>query len=319
MLSKIVVLANLLMLAKAGIEMPFSKVLNLPKKVLQSMDRHYLRPIPIKTEGGTQTVFSAYIAEIVIANLTYRVIIDTGSSDLTMVGEHCVTFKPGPTCYPQTPAVGVCNTGGSPKKNSGNYTGKEGSDCYGIPGDFTFTKYEIYTAVVTMAGVQAHNQHLGYIYEQTVDMWGSGENAVDGIMGLAYSRLSNIYNITGGAGKTLMSTISLQNDFPNSFAMCFDPSGDGGKMVLGEGELVGMQFTPLILDAWYTVITSSISIDDLETIVDSGTTLLIVPGQVLEEFALQLCPVLKTIEAPCPFNPQQRQYVPENITVTAKQ
>eukprot|EP00124_Ichthyophonus_hoferi_P000117 Ihof_evm7s4 gene=Ihof_evmTU7s4 len=333
MLSEIVLVANLLMLAKgAAIEVPLSKVLHSPTNAFRSINRRNVQSSAITLDGGTHTAYSSYIAEIKIGDHPYKLTVDTGSSDLLVVGHNCATYTAGATCNAQTKLVGSC-TGGSGTPNTGTSTGKIGRNCYGAPGLVAFAAYNIYKADVTIAGVQAYNQHFGYIYKQTTDMWGGGPNPVDGVLGLAYSGISEISKVTGGAGKTLMSTLSTDNSFANSFAMCFDPSGTGGKMIIGGGALANMQFTPLTGNTYYRVTTSSISINgitlpntaDLGTIVDSGSTDLIVPKHVFEAFASQLCPILNMIGEPClwndPLNAEQQQAteIPDDISVTPEQ
>eukprot|EP00124_Ichthyophonus_hoferi_P000249 Ihof_evm5s9 gene=Ihof_evmTU5s9 len=262
--------ASLLMLGEGAIEVPLTRVTNLASNNGHRINRNlfkvdeydnYAPRNGVELGGGTGTVHRSYVAEIMIGGQTYKLLCDTGSSDLLVVGEDCVTYNRGATCDPQTAPAGYCTEYGSKKQNTGTYLGEHSGNCYGTPGMITFAKYDLYKADITMAGAEAHEQYLGYIHQQSVGMWGEGENAVDGIIGLAYERLSSIYKLTNGAGKTLMSTISSENGVPNAFAMCFDPSGKGGKMVIGGGEIEGMHFAPLILKSWYTVSMSSISID----------------------------------------------------------
>eukprot|EP00124_Ichthyophonus_hoferi_P004289 Ihof_evm7s454 gene=Ihof_evmTU7s454 len=51
------------------------------------------------------------------------------------------------------------------------------------------------------------------------------------------------------------------NKIPNALAMCFDPSDNGGKMIIGGGEIENTEFSPLVLKSWYTVTLDSMSIN----------------------------------------------------------
>eukprot|EP00124_Ichthyophonus_hoferi_P000256 Ihof_evm12s9 gene=Ihof_evmTU12s9 len=261
MLSKFAVAASLAMLCEGAIELALSKVSRFSSNNLSQFET--ARNGSLVLGGGEATNHHAYITEVMIGKKNYRLLCDTGSSDLLVVGYACVTYKRGATCNPTIPPTGYCTAAGPDHQpNAGISTGIAGSNCYGTPGQITFAKYYVYQTNVTFAGLQASNQYIGYIHQQTVGMWGEGEIAVDGILGLAYSSLSSIYSVTNGKGETLMSTISQENDLPNAFAMCFDPSGTGGKMVIGGGEQENMQFTPLILDEWYTVNMTSVRVGE---------------------------------------------------------
>eukprot|EP00124_Ichthyophonus_hoferi_P005836 Ihof_evm2s983 gene=Ihof_evmTU2s983 len=258
----VAVVASLLMLGDGAFEVPLTKVTSIPKMIRRQPRRLGNKVVhkgDLILEGGTRSVHHSYLAEITINRQSYKLFADTGSSDLLVVGENCVTFKRGETCTPTTKPIGVCTN--NPRKQSGTFVGEEGNSCFGIPGYFTFANYQVFKTDVTMAGAKASNQYLGYIYEQSEEMWGSAESAADGIIGLGYSSLSSIYNITQKKGDTLMATLAKENKFPNVLAMCFEPDGTGGKMVIGGGELQNMEFTPVILEAWFTVTMSEVVIN----------------------------------------------------------
>eukprot|EP00124_Ichthyophonus_hoferi_P000359 Ihof_evm26s12 gene=Ihof_evmTU26s12 len=245
MLSKFVVVACLAMLSEGAIELTLSK-----------MSDNAVSAGAEELQGGIDTNHGGYVAEVTVGGQDYRLLCDTGSSDLLIVGNSCKTY-PRDTCGAKAQHVGKCS--GPSGSFSGNYTGVSTIDCYGTPGTYTFANFDIYESNVAFGGVQASNQYVGYITKQSVGMWGFGEYALDGIIGLAYKGLSSIYEKTNGEGETFMTTITSENDLPHALAMCFDPSGAGGKMVIGGGELENMQFTPITKDAWYTVNMTSIS------------------------------------------------------------
>eukprot|EP00124_Ichthyophonus_hoferi_P000247 Ihof_evm3s9 gene=Ihof_evmTU3s9 len=277
MLSKIAVVASLLMLGEGAIEVPLTKEYGLSKNRFYYVNNYNARNHnnyynnnynrhsngdDLELEGGVGSTHRSYIAKIKIDNQEYRLICDTGSSDLLLVGSYCRTYpRGGNTCNPQTSSIGNCVSGNAIKNNYGSYVDIDGSNCYGTPGTKTFANYKIYKADVEMAGVRADDQYLGYIHQQTEGMWGKDANAVDGILGLAYESISSIYGKIN-KGKTLMSTLSKENGIPDALAMCFDPSGKGGKMIIGGGEIAGMEFTPLVEKSWYTVRTYAIYFDN---------------------------------------------------------
>eukprot|EP00124_Ichthyophonus_hoferi_P000780 Ihof_evm7s32 gene=Ihof_evmTU7s32 len=251
-----------------------------------------------------------------IGTNTYRVIVDTAFGDLLIKGKGCVPYVPG--------VSGRCNTVGLVKLDHGNYTGLDGISNFGPPGFRTFAQYKIFKADVTMAGLQSHGQYVGYIYNHTEKMFGHGPNRANGILGFGFSRQSEMFIVSKNRSETLISSLSQENRFSNSFAICFAPSGTGGRMIIGGGELANMQFTPLVRGIQYIVKLSSIAINrvtlpntaGLKALVDSGTTFMMVPEHVLDAIASQLCPALKRIGLPCHVNQQRKTYVPATINIT---
>eukprot|EP00124_Ichthyophonus_hoferi_P004725 Ihof_evm2s559 gene=Ihof_evmTU2s559 len=327
MLFKIAVAASLALLTEsAAIEMELTKVARMSNNAYHSVKS--LRNHEIQLIDGAFSAQESYITEMDIGGQIFHVIMDTGSSDLLIVGESCVTYESG-TCHPQTPPKGKCSYNG-PNRGAftGVYTGKSSKNCYGTKDSHTFAAFDIYKSYATLAGVHTDNLYVGYITSQSVAMWGSGKDAVDGILGLGYDSNSRIYSNSGKKGTTFMTTMARENNLPNAFSLCFDPSGYNGKMVVGGGELPDMQFTPVIKEYWYTVNMTSISVAGMEVpyalgveaIVDSGTTEFIVPGDILDAIASELCPFLWVWNIECPKNQKTgHPYVPTFINATMEQ
>eukprot|EP00124_Ichthyophonus_hoferi_P000253 Ihof_evm9s9 gene=Ihof_evmTU9s9 len=323
MLFKFVVAASLAMLCEgAAIELPLTKVARLSNNRYYPV--HAVQSSEVTLADGAFTVQETYVTEITIGGQIFKIMLDTGSSDLLIVGGSCVMYEYN-TCNPQAPNKGKCPISGLDTGSfKGTYTGVSGKNCYGTPGVFTFASFDIYEADVILAGLEAKNQYLGYITSQSVGMWGNGQYALDGILGLAYNGLSRIYSKTEGKGDTYMSTMAKQNNLPNALAMCFDPSGHGGKLVVGGGELENMQFTPITEKQWYTVNMTSMSIGGtplpnclgVKTIVDSGTTEFVVPGYLLNSIANEICPIMSLMGIDCTLDKDFNQVVPLNFTAT---
>eukprot|EP00123_Amoebidium_parasiticum_P001573 comp12700_c0_seq1/m.7797 comp12700_c0_seq1/g.7797 ORF comp12700_c0_seq1/g.7797 comp12700_c0_seq1/m.7797 type:complete len:454 (-) comp12700_c0_seq1:584-1945(-) len=259
---------------------------------------------PVTLVDGLNSPVAAYVADVTVGTQLFQFIMDTGSSDLLVVGSGCKAYAAG-TCAPTAASLGTCTSDG-PYLMSGNNTGLLGNDCYGTSNDQTFANYSIFTDKISFGGATAPTQYLGAITAETVNMWGQGRVEVDGLMGLAYPILSAIYGKTNGAGTPVLNTLVNQGAIANSFAMCFNPSGTGGLMVLGGGVLPNLQYTPITQQQWYMVGMSSMSINGTaltlqpgwQTIVDSGTSDLVVPGETLVAIANVLCPALVAAGAP---------------------
>eukprot|EP00124_Ichthyophonus_hoferi_P006042 Ihof_evm1s1146 gene=Ihof_evmTU1s1146 len=324
MLSKFALVAGLALLSEGAIELELTKMARMSNNGYYSVKT--LQNGDLDLTEGAFTVQESYATEITIDNKVYKVLCDTGSSDLLIVGDSCVTYGLD-TCHPTATTVGKCvNNAGYTGTFDATYSGYSTSICYGTPGVFTFAAFDIYITDVTMGGFTAQNQYIGYITSQTENMWGSGDGAADGILGLSYNSNSQIWNVTDHAGETFMSTMSRENGLPNALAMCFDPSGTGGKMVIGGGKLANMQYTSVIKETWYTVGINSISVGDtmmpdvtdVPTIVDSGTTEFVVPPNVFNSTADVLCSYLNCTQDVFLYDGEecQQDVVPGTIYAT---
>eukprot|EP00124_Ichthyophonus_hoferi_P000254 Ihof_evm10s9 gene=Ihof_evmTU10s9 len=250
MLSIFALVASLALLSEGAIELGLTRISKLSNNRFSSVNT--LRNNAIPLGGGADSIDFSYVAKV----KEYGIYLD-----LLIVGNSCQTYGRGTCDFQYENPVGTCSYNGPNAGSfSGTNSGLTGLDCYGTSNDVTFANFEIYQSNVTLAGVTATNQYIGYITAQSEGMWGGGDNALDGILGLAYNSISKIYANTYEEGGNFMSTMSSQNNLPNALALCFDPSGTGGKLVIGGGELENMQFTPVTLEKWYTVNMTSISV-----------------------------------------------------------
>lgn len=119
---------------------------------------------------------------------------------------------------------------------------------------------------------------FGQIYEQSSE-FSNGET--DGLMGLAYSSLSNTIPI--------FDSIVSELNIPNIFSMCFNE--DGGSLLFGGYNSIysldTISWTRIIHESYYMIWLNGISVNgrDLNvnyppTIIDTGTTLMLFPNNI---------------------------------------
>lgn len=130
---------------------------------------------------------------------------------------------------------------------------------------------------VLSAGGLTANITFGAIEEATSNF---EPNGVEGIWGLAYRSISSWSGLSG------VFELENQNGLPTSFAMCLKPSG--AYFEIGTAPSTGISYTPIVQEQYYAVQIKDMLVGKKslglkpsqygQTIVDSGTTLLVLPG-----------------------------------------
>eukprot|EP00128_Syssomonas_multiformis_P007618 Colp12_sorted_trinity150504_noHs@9102 len=121
---------------------------------------------------------------------------------------------------------------------------------------------------------------------------------VDGLLGVAQKDASLIYNTYKQL--PVIDSLHEQGLISNDFTMCFAENGQGGTMRLGGGSSAGRSFSNVITRVGYTVRLISASVGDDGTniiasgntqkaIIDSGTSFLLVPPNVLALLVNAVC------------------------------
>lgn len=272
--------------------------------------RNIIKPLSKRQQKMTETVTlvggmtdASYYAEIQIGTpgQTFQVDVDTGSTTLVIVGSDCYYLNSDTPCGHVSGDNAYNEWQSSTSVNVQCPSPYNCSLCNGTLclteeqyGDGSNGKGWLVEDVVAVGSITART----FISNLNQEGQGQGGNSItssqmDGIMGMAYSSLGD------GFPGFFESAVQASNGaLANVFSMCF--ADQGGILYLGgmdethyDGDI---KYTPIIEDAWYVVEMPSISVGNnvintlpaTLTIVDSGTTLLILEESVAEALMNQL-------------------------------
>lgn len=241
-----------------------------------------VNPANVYTEAdfGSASTTGRYTANIVYGGQTYVVQLDTGSSDFVLASTACTNCL---TSQKQYPLTGI-NTGCSASTKYGS-----GS-----------TSYNVYLDSATLAGASSTGQNIA-VGAMTSESGSFRTPTSDGLLGLAYPQISEIYQKCGKLPVTdeLVQTGVIQN----AFGLCFKIDQSGGIFALGCAQVEGLTFTPIKQTGYYTVTVTSVAYGDqqfvpepsFQPILDSGTTLLIIPNAIYNDIVPLVCQQLATL------------------------
>jgi len=262
--------------------------------------RNIIRPVSKRQSSVTETVVlsggmsdASYFAEIEIGtpSQTFTVDVDTGSTTLVIVGSGCF-LNTGGSCG-HVPGDNGYNEGQSSTAENVRCPPYQCSGCNGTLclteeqyGDGSAGSGWLVEDVVTVGNITAKT----FISNLNMEEEGQSGNTItnnqeDGIMGLAYSSLGD-----GFPGFFESAVTASNGELQNEFSMCF--ADEGGILYLGGKDSAhydgDIKYTPIIEEAWYVVNMPSVSVGSnviqtvphTPTIVDSGTTLLILESTV---------------------------------------
>jgi cathepsin D len=232
--------------------------------------------------GGISTAGEFYVQlQIGTPAQAFEVQIDTGSTDLLIYDDSCQNcddknyYTPSAssssTPYACSSACSQCNS-----NNQCQF-----DDAYGDGSD---VNGRVFSDMLTWGGNQA-NITLGAIDSSTAHFEPTG---VDGIFGLAFKTLSS------WGGQSAFWNWASQNNLPLVYSMCLTPSG--ASMTIGENQPSKYQWTPILQNTYMVVAMSDIQVNgksisngnvfkSTQTIVDSGTTLMIIPTSAYTGFS----------------------------------
>lgn len=128
--------------------------------------------------------------------------------------------------------------------------------------------------------------YFGQAYEQSEGFLSSD---TDGLLGLAYPALSSV--------PPVFDTLVAETNLSNIFSMCFNEQG--GSLVLGgykkEYSTHPLEWTPIIAESYYAIHLLSMKVGSEEidssyplTIVDSGSTLILLPNEIYTAWKLAM-------------------------------
>jgi len=275
-----------------------------------SRTRNIIRPVSKRQASVTETVVlsggmtdASYFAEIEIGTppQTFTVDVDTGSTTLVIVGSNCYYFNSDTPCGHVDGEDGYNEGQSTTAINVHCPTPFTCSNCNGTLclteeqyGDGSSGSGWLVQDVVTVGNITART----YISNLNGEGQGQSGNTItnsqmDGIMGMAYASLGD------GFPGFFDSAVQASNGaLENEFSMCF--ADEGGILFLGgadsnhyDGDI---KYTPIVEEAWYVVDMPSISVGSnviqtvpgTPTIVDSGTTLLILEETVASSLMNEL-------------------------------
>eukprot|EP00124_Ichthyophonus_hoferi_P004842 Ihof_evm2s592 gene=Ihof_evmTU2s592 len=294
------ILAGLLVLNQVASGLPIDGDGSKSKALQTSVDIRYYR--------------DAWVTDIQVGQQTFTVLLDTGSIDLILMSNTCAEYNSQVVCLPFVfhPPVGTCPKGGyNMSDKTGTCTHNTGMACYG---DGAYAQYTIYSNTFGMGEIVVKDQYFGAITSMLKNMFSP---ELQGYLGLGYDSNSNIYFLSQPNGSMFINTMVSQLGMANEFALCFNDDLKTGKMILGAGYLEGMKYIDIIpifktngkniyraYNVAVTVFLGNVQIGDTECdgisgLVDSGTTVLVLPKEWLANFFKALCPYLADLNLPC--------------------
>eukprot|EP00029_Vermamoeba_vermiformis_P000028 TRINITY_DN10031_c0_g1_i1.p1 TRINITY_DN10031_c0_g1~~TRINITY_DN10031_c0_g1_i1.p1 ORF type:complete len:394 (+),score=109.31 TRINITY_DN10031_c0_g1_i1:44-1225(+) len=240
--------------------------------------------------GGISTAGEFYVQlQIGTPAQTFEVQIDTGSTDLLIYDNNCQNCDDQNVYTPSASSSAspvACSSYPCPSCGSNNQCTFD--DAYGDGSD---VNGRVYYDSLSWGGMQA-NITLGAIDSSTAHFEPTG---VDGIFGLAFKSLSS------WSGQSAFWNWASQNNLPMVYSMCLTPSG--ASMTIGQNQPNQFQWTPILQNTYMVVAMSDIQVNgksiakgnvfkNTQTIVDSGTTLMIIPTSAYTGFSnvlLSMC------------------------------
>lgn len=239
------------------------------------------------------------------SNQTFEVQVDTGSSDLGVpkVGCKCGDHPNHPPWDPSrdrfaapAPCHGTeldCSDNGADCKNGQCEYTIEYADGSGYSA-------QIYNDTITFGniihgGIRIHSQYVGAIYKEVTPNGPFEPQGVQGIMGMAQQFLSVVN------APPPIDTLSKENsNCPRIFSLCGDVYHQGGVLTVcgvGNHGTGSVQYTPMVNyeQGFYQVYTVDMSVagqrmnipsryfNSQQSIVDSGTTLMLLPDKAFDK------------------------------------
>ncbi|CAG8740104.1 5814_t:CDS:2, partial [Racocetra fulgida] len=213
----------------------------------------------------------AYYVKIIIGNQEFKVLLDTGSSNLWIPNKDCTST----TCKDH-------NRFDSSKSPTFKHEGKPWAIKYGLGNSSGITGIDS----VQIGNITADNQLFGLANSVSDDF---DLDDFDGILGLAFDNINTMDN--GSA--TLISTLIKENKINPIFSFHFQHASvgiDQGTFTLGgvdKSKFIGdITFNPVINKAgfWQIKLDSvllngtQMSISGKSAIIDTGSTVLFVPS-----------------------------------------
>jgi hypothetical protein len=297
------ILCSLLACSYAQIlSFPLMRRMNLPPSTLDHLTKRatvYDSPL-VYMYGAVNTTLEYFMAiEIGSQKQLFTVQIDTGSTSTAIPGLGCMLtnssgLETGQQCTSVDPSYDYLQSDTARLVLCG--AGQKCSTCSAIKNECIFkVKYGdgstisgvLIRDMITIGGKSIEIE-FGSILQQSKQFV---RPKVDGIMGMAYKTLH------GNGGDAIFDKLAKEHEVANVFSMCL--GYHGGMLVLGgydtKFHAAPPVWTPITQETYYVIKTNDIYVGDFSlklanypviqnnTIVDSGTTLLLVPQVVLDQ------------------------------------
>ncbi|KAJ4479071.1 acid protease [Lentinula aciculospora] len=247
-------------------------LLTLPANLLQTLTGTNVKrqSVPLKDENNDEL----WDGQISVGSNAQKFSIDfdTGSSDLWIPSSDCTASS--------------CSS--KNKYNSSSSSSSEAqSGSFGIQyGDGSTASGSIYADTVTIAGISVTGQHFAAVTNMSNSV---AQTPFDGILGMGYSTLSNL------GAPTFFETAVKQGVIPSpqfSFFLSTNGSelyigGTNSKLYTGNIEFHDVNTSPgywKISSGSISVSSNSSVVSGIDTVVDSGTTLIYGPTDAVKTF-----------------------------------
>eukprot|EP00124_Ichthyophonus_hoferi_P005036 Ihof_evm4s648 gene=Ihof_evmTU4s648 len=250
------------------------------------------------TSGATNLKYGVtmkqlrYLAEVEIGAQTFDLMIDTTTTNTLVIGNSCKAYEKTNDCSNLAIPSGVrCNF---EKNAESRYNTDHGKNLttiiYKCDRFGNLVDYTNYQDDMKVAGILAPKQVFGVIYAQPLQMYGFNTAAADGVLGLG----PNVDD------HSVISTMASESGMRRVFSLCFELSGNGGKMVMGGGELKDMTMIPYQGVHRYYLPVASMSIGGQtisaavseSAIIDTASYKMILPSNVYQAVINALCAAL---------------------------
>jgi len=263
-------------------------------------------PTQVPIEGAV-AIYGEYFVKVALGSTGDQLYlqVDTGSTDLLVYGEGCDGCPPEAERYNWADSSSAkpqpCKGGSFQCDKCYNTSICGFDDGYGDGSDVTGFVLEDQFSFVGLS--QTSTATMGSIQHSTSNF---EPLKVDGIFGLAYPTTS-----AWGAKSPLIEFMS-QNDFYLGFSMCLhNDSGSSLTIGLNAHDNTNIAWSPRVFKAYYSVGVDSISIagqalsvskkilnGKFGALVDSGTTLIILPNPAFDALKTAIQGVCSTYKLP---------------------
>ena len=184
---------------------------------------------------------------------TFKVQLDTGSSDLVLISERTSTLGIANSTYEMsfcekgsesTPLYNPDLTGtATPAAVNGSgfwVAPKYGGDA--LSDMFTSATGLAYWDDVSLGMFSVTGASVGALFGFTEEY---GRNGISGVLGLAYKDISRMYTLFGESPVFDLIVDASEGAVNDQFGLCLSADGESdGKMILGAGETPGMKYAP---------------------------------------------------------------------------
>jgi len=210
----------------------------------------------------------------------FEMIVDTGSTTIAVASTQCDS-----SCSSLSPLYGPVSSAIAPTSASygdgSSWSGQAYSDAVFMANSSADVTSDSPQASMRIAAIQTSNQ----FFSSANCFLESSPNQVQGIFGLAFASIA-----------TTSTDAAIDKMAINEFTLQLCRSGGNLWVYHYDSTFIAapFQYTPVIAESWYVVSVSNLTIgttvvaNNVQAIVDSGTTSLVVPQNVFDAFTAQV-------------------------------